>query len=681
MPRSRPTQASGLVAVLPADLRGGAQFVADLHDRGVLRDMAARFRVVRKAGFEPVDALIFLVYFFAARPAIGGLRGFDEMYRDMREVLARIGGRDQMITAASLSRLLGAVEPEVASTFSRWLLLHGANALPLLREPHVQSVDALGEHWHVVDYDPSREAYRERAPVEDAAHPPVRRRTVGLAAPGRAGRARGEVVMTQGLVQHAGSGLWLGVSLAPGNGDRRGQHRAAVDAVAEMCDALEHPRNRALLRCDGEFGGMPAISAAVSAGIAYLTRSASYQLLDTPEISRLLHTSTWRRVPDAGSGPVRYAADLGDVLISAANHTVKEDGSAYEPMWVRLVVSRYASASTGAEDQGAGKRIGKHVYELFVASGLTVTAWPAHDVVATFYGRIGQENRFAQADAELGVDRTHSWKLGGLTFALTCGLLVWNLRVVRGYELAPFPPREGPKPVTPAEVGPPPDGLPAPAPPAPAAPPPAPSVERSVKAAVRVAVADEVVRKALVKRGWRVDPESAAVTRAGGEVLVLSKVQVDHQSAVLRFRTPAQRYVSISVALAVGRQVHDLLPDRLPSRRCGPDPAAQGVHRPPEPAEPRFQPEHALFAPADARRLARREAARQPMQIRWQPAPPRPPPHPTLRRRPRESALARLTWEERLERHAERGPHASLEWVPLPIRQVCTNHAERRRSI
>src|SRR5262245_43664333 len=110
-------QASGQVTVLPAELRGGAQFVAGLPARGVLTDMAARCRVVRKAGFEPVDALIFLVYFFVARPPIGGLRGFDEVYRELREVLARVGGRDQLITAASLSRLLAAVDPDAASTF------------------------------------------------------------------------------------------------------------------------------------------------------------------------------------------------------------------------------------------------------------------------------------------------------------------------------------------------------------------------------------------------------------------------------------------------------------------------------------------------------------------------------------------------------------------------------------
>lgn len=652
----------GPVTPLAAELRSGAQFVADLHARGVLQEVGERLHVVRKAGFEAVDGLLFLLYFFAARPALGGLRGFYEMHQDVREALGRLGGRDQLMSAASLSRLLSAVDADSASAFSRWLLLHGAGALPLLQEPHVQSTDALGAAWHVFDYDPSREAYRERAPVDDAEHPPARRLTAQLAAPGRGGRARGEVVMTQGLVQHAGSGLWLGLSLAPGNGDRRGQHEAAVRAVAETCDALEHPRSHALLRCDGEFGGVPSMATAAAANIAFLTRSSSYQLLDAPEIRQALLRETWTRVPDSKTGPVRYAADLGHVLISGANHTLQADGSPYEPMWVRLVVSRYASPDT-AEKKGVGKQVGNNVYELFMMSGLTATAWPAHEVVAAYYGRIGQENRFAQADAELGIDARLSWSLGGLTFAVMCGLFVWNLRIVRGHQLAPLPVRAAPKPFAPVEIGSAPDDLP-PLPEAtPAATPGAAPAERSVEAALRLAASDAGVRKAFVKRGWRFAAENATLTRGHDERLVLSKVQVDHQSAVLRFRTRDQRYVSISVALSLGREVGELLPDRFPSRRSGPDATAGGVHRPPESGPPIYQPEDALFAPAKARKLAVEECRRRAAQIRVPPAPARSAPHPTLRTRPRGSALSRLTWAERLERHAERGAHATLEYL------------------
>jgi len=152
-------------------------------------------------------------------------------------------------------------------------------------------------------------------------------------------------------------------------------------------------------------------------------------------------------------------------------------------------------------------------------------------------------------------------------------------------------------------------------------------------------------------------------------ILVLSKVQVDHQSAVLRFRTRDQRYVSISVAHSLGRGVRDLLPDRLPSRRIGPDATAGGVHRPLESGTPTCQPEDALFAPAKARKLAMEEGRKRAAQIRVPPAPARSPPHPTLRTRPRGSGLARLTWVERLERHAERGVHATLGYLAGQNRQ------------
>lgn len=662
------TEASGQVpeVELPRELRGGAEAVSNLYARGVLTELSKRLRVVRKCGaIESVDTLIFLVFFFFARPALGGLRGFSEMYPELGEALGRLGGRESLTTSSSVSRFLKATDSTSVSAVSRWLLLHGAGALPLLREPHVQHADATGSRWHLFDYDPSREGYRERAPVDDAERPPMGRRSAAIAAPGHTGRARGEVVMTQGFVQHAGSALWLGVSLAPGNGDRRKQFQYALDAVTETCDALSHPPARALLRCDGEFGGMPSVDAASAAGVAFLTRSAAYHFLDTPDIRRRCALAVWTRVPDSGSGPVRYAADLGEVLISAANHTVRDDGTSYEPKWVRLIASYYVADEGRSGKAGVGRRIGRHVYELFMSIGLDATAWPAHEVVGLYYGRIGQENRFAQADRELGLDARYSWSEGGLAFVLLCGLLTWNIRLTRGHELAPaLPKRETQPAFLPPEVGPAPDDL---------IPPPSPQategedLERSEEAALRVVLGDPTARAAFRSRHWQFDHQTATLTTRDGSPLVLCKVQRDHQRSVLRFRRPDNnRYLSVSVSLELGKMANERLPDRRPSRAAQPDPTMFGILRVLVPSMPTYQPEEPNYAPAAARRITDAYFMRTAVHVVLPPMDEPPPRHPTLKHRPRGQSLGRLTWAERLAKGAERGPHARLEVHPLP---------------
>jgi len=55
--------------------------------------------------------------------------------------------------------------------------------------------------------------------------------------------------------------------------------------------------------------------------------------------------------------------------------------------------------------------------------------------VATYFGRAAEENRFAQEDRELGLDRIFSFHLPGQELATLVGLSVWNLRLARGFAL------------------------------------------------------------------------------------------------------------------------------------------------------------------------------------------------------------------------------------------------------
>jgi hypothetical protein len=436
-----------LEGVLPADLTPGGQIIREMRADGRLAEVARRVVVDRRPGFAFVDAFIFLVAYFAQGRALWGLRGFYEIHREWGGLFASLGDRERMISSTSLSRLLSAADAAGSAPSLRWLLLHGAGALPLLREAALRTRDARGEGWHVFDFDPSRRAFRKRALPEGGDLPQGERRLRHLAAPGFAGRKRGELASTESMVQHAGSGLWLGVTVEPGNGDARRHFAAGVEAVVETCEALAFPRARAILRTDGAFGGTPSLAAARRAGIAYLSRSAHYEFLDRPEVRRRLDQASWERVPDSGSGPVRYAAELGwmDVCPDGGHASVDDKEAA--PFRARVVASR--CVATG----GSGHQMGDEKFELFVALRLDQEAWPAAPLVELYYGRIGQENRFAQLDSELVADTTWSATPGGQQLALACAMFVWNARVVAGTRLAPpLPPPPPQEPSAPVEA-------------------------------------------------------------------------------------------------------------------------------------------------------------------------------------------------------------------------------------
>jgi hypothetical protein len=243
--------------------------------------------------------------------------------------------------------------------------------------------------------------------------------------------------LRRSTLQHAGSSVWLDLQAAPGNGDDRAELGRALDVVVETLDTLGAPRERALVRTDGAFGHVPGITAARERGLPFLSRLTRPKLLDQPEVRRRLAEATWFYVPDSRSGPRRSAIDLGLVTLTPGKDVVREDGSPYAPVEVRVVVSRYPCDEEST--RGRGCVIDGWRYELFVADGLSADAWPAQEVVAQYYGRTSEENRFYQEDIELNLDRIFSYHLPGQEFVTLVGLFVWNLRVARGFELEPPP--------------------------------------------------------------------------------------------------------------------------------------------------------------------------------------------------------------------------------------------------
>jgi hypothetical protein len=410
----------------------GVALLADLERRGMLESLTEQVQIRRQGGFIGIDVLLFLLLFFSSRCGMGR-KAFWADLRPHQQQLAALAGRQCLPSSTSVSRALDAACSETLRPLYPWLLVEVAGALDVLRHPSVVTRDARGEAWHLFDYDGTRHVLRHRALPEGTDLPPPERRSEPIAAPGYTGRKRGDVQIHRATLQHAGTGLWLFAALAPGNGEKRRDLDAALGTVVRTCHALGHPLERALIRMDGEFGWVPDFTACRVHGVPFVTRLNRPDLLDQPDVRQRLLAAAWVRVTDAGGGPRRSAIDLGQVTVFPGETTLRDDGTPYEPVTVRVIVSRFEQAQAQR-----GRVIEGWQYELFAFDADPV-AWPAADGIAAYFGRTAQENRFHQEDQELCLDRIFSYTLAGQEFATLIGLMTWNLQIARGFELAPPP--------------------------------------------------------------------------------------------------------------------------------------------------------------------------------------------------------------------------------------------------
>jgi hypothetical protein len=417
---------------LPDWASTGVFIIEWLQRRGLWDEATVLLQIQREGGYAGIDALLLLLYYFSSGQRVG-LKEFCEEARCKHAELAAVGGRKRLPTQASLSRLLTAVDADLARDFGCWLLRTAVDIRSVLNHPSVLTRDAMGEGWHIFDWDPTVSTLRHRAlPVVEGT-PDGRRRSESLAKPGYTGRKRGDVQFSRATLQHSGSGLWLAIELAPGNGQLRAAFQSAIRQAVATCEVAGVAQARTILRADGVGGNVPFITACVEGGVHYITRLAHYQLLqDEDVVGHLNEEAAWFEVPCSGSGPSREASDLGRVVIEPAADTVREDGSPFEPIETRVIVSRFPSSNNG---RGAGVVLEGWQYELY-ATDLAPDAWPEAEIVAGYYGRSGQENRFAQEDRELGLDRIFSYHLPGQLLATLVGLFVWNFHICRGMELA-----------------------------------------------------------------------------------------------------------------------------------------------------------------------------------------------------------------------------------------------------
>ena len=528
---------------LPAWLAEGAALVLYLEERGVLAQVAERLRVNRQGGYAGFDAFVFLVYMFGAGTG-PGIKSFYERNQGFVVQMAALAGRSRLPSTSSMSRILSRVDVEVVRQMTHWLLLDGCGAQVLLAHESTGFRDARGERWQIFDYDGTRKAFRQRALPEGEEFPPPIRLSDRLAVAGFQGRKRGEVVLHRSALQDRGSSLWLDCQLEPGNGDRRPELASAIKAATSACAATGQPLTRAMIRLDGEFGDVPSLTAHREAGLRCITRLNRPQLLDQADVQEAMARASWAWVPDARSGPRRSAMNLGMVTVRPGKETQRDDGTAYEPIEVRVVISRYPREGEAEH----GRVIDGWQYELFAALDVDEEAWSADEVVHLYFGRTALENRFAQEDKALGLDHILSYELGGEELASVVGLFVWNLRVCQGFLMDPppdEPPERQPKVV---DV----DPRPVPvSPPASAEARPKAEASSETEEAPVVDEPEHLLRVALEKQawdqllrrrpGWRFDPALGALVCPAEQTLSLTCVSSPRSSnsSRLLFRASA----------------------------------------------------------------------------------------------------------------------------------------------
>lgn len=406
---------------LPDDLVPGAEVLLYLHANDSFGELDRWLRLSRKFGsYDGPQVFAFAVVYLLSGTNMG-IRRFWLAFGSWFKRLGALAGLRALPSQPSVSRALKAVTEAEARTLADNLLLAVPGLEALLSRATVGFRDALGQLWHVFDFDPSNVPFRIRDVADDAARPPAKRRA--QAVPGYVGaNKRGEQRQRMCALHHAGSGLWFALRWLTDGTTAVQVLRQVLDAARAHLDRLGLTP-RSIIRMDGEFGSVSAMVACETRKLRFVVRYARYEMLDRPEVKAALAAARWFVVPRSPSAKSLWAADLGVVTLQPP----EADPDSQVPISARIVVTRRPAG----DRVDHGVRIEGEQVEMF-ATNLDAEPWPAADVAALYSGRATVESRFAQEDRELALDRTFSFAPAGQLWFATVGLWLWNLSIARG---------------------------------------------------------------------------------------------------------------------------------------------------------------------------------------------------------------------------------------------------------
>ena len=214
-------------------------------------------------------------------------------------------------------------------------------------------------------------------------------------------------------ISQAHSYQWLGTFGNPGNGHYRTELRKALAAITRYLTAYQFPKERALLRLDGQYGTGAVLSDLV--GFSFVTRGKEYSVLDHPLVQARLQLPPDQQQQRPESQIVRSLYDCPAVPVGSAG------------VLCRVVVATHPA---GKQQSPVGLTRAGVVYELFFTA-LPQQGFTACDVVELYLHRGAFESALADEDAELDPDRWCSHSAWGQEAGQIVSQWIWNLRAVR----------------------------------------------------------------------------------------------------------------------------------------------------------------------------------------------------------------------------------------------------------
>jgi len=421
------TTISSDLAALPDSFSPAAQLLTLLGFNEKLGLLEETCRIPRQGGYAGVDLMFLLLAKFVCQD-VAGLKTFIQRLGVFTEHLGQLVGRARLPSQSSASRLLDSVQsPLVRPHYKSWLL-DITDARKLLEQPFLQHVGGEGESWAVFDMDVTKNVYRERGLPDGDDLPDAMRVTDDFAAPAHAGRKRGHLAVSTMKVSHRVSQVTIDVHCSPGNGDRREAVKSACSAIHDTVTQAGLSTDRVVLVGDGAHGCVHDLLRCRDKSIGLVSRLTRPHLRHDASVRRRLTEADWFAVQDSGSGPRRFAAELGEVWIP--------DESGSDGVTVRIVASRFRRSDThgrGKDDQ-RGVAIGEDQIELFMAD-VDSASWPAHAVVTLYFQRSQQENGFGRDNAIWRANTTLTYQLDGFEWTQVALHMVKNWSLAEGMRL------------------------------------------------------------------------------------------------------------------------------------------------------------------------------------------------------------------------------------------------------
>ncbi len=393
---------------------------------GLLETIGERVRFARPrfGHYDVMDFVAVLIgYALSGEPT---LETFYDRLLPFALAFMALFGRQRLPHRSTLSRFLAALDQSTVEAL-RSLFQKDLVSRPLTEEGSQRAGlwDRSGMQWVVFDVDGTRQAARQRALPHTSDLPAARRRLEKVCAPGHLGRKRGEVVRTRTTILQAHTQQWVGTFSGAGNGDYRGELLRATEVIAAYLTSQHIPRDRGIVRLDGQYGDGAVVADLAGSGLGWITRGKDYALLDRPEVQARLAQPPDQQTMHPETGTSRVLFDCPDVLLTPTGPRS------------RVIVATHPAAATASPIGVTREGV---VYELFFTA-LPQGAFTPADVVDLYLHRGAFETVLADEDKEQEPDRWCSQTPCGQEFWQVISQWMWNLRLELGHRLHPTPMR------------------------------------------------------------------------------------------------------------------------------------------------------------------------------------------------------------------------------------------------